>query len=460
MPKPEQVSECIGVPRNRAQRRETREYLIHLITPLFGGGAEAGEPDPTYPIRGTAIRGQLQFWWRATCGAQYSSADELFKRHADVWGQTDMASPVEISVRDVHVADSRPCARYEWNPQARGGRGVWRLTWDSLFRESALPYVLFPFQGKPPRRYAKDGHPEKAPANFIENGSFRLCLRFPNSLRKDVETALWAWVNFGGIGARTRRGCGSLFCAELAPGGIAALPEWYRCITVSYPSAARDWPVLPNHILYYPQAQTVIQAWKKIIELFMKFRQGVGVGRNPGKSGSPGRSRFPEAETIREAPNSGANRQVSGHQRLQHIPADAFPRAEFGLPIVFHFKDHGEPPGRADIQDWTVYPENDEHGEQRYRMASPLILKPLALADGRALGIVMRLITRPLQGVEVRSTDSSGEVLSLGKWSTDALRGQRLAQYRDSPIQLAQSGSALDGFLEFVRQRFNFQVVP
>ena len=38
-----------------------QDYRIKLLTPLFGGGVEAGKPDPTLPIRGTSIRGQLQF---------------------------------------------------------------------------------------------------------------------------------------------------------------------------------------------------------------------------------------------------------------------------------------------------------------------------------------------------------------------------------------------------------------
>lgn len=35
-----------------------------LVTPLYGGGVEAATVDKDMPIRASAIRGQLRFWWR------------------------------------------------------------------------------------------------------------------------------------------------------------------------------------------------------------------------------------------------------------------------------------------------------------------------------------------------------------------------------------------------------------
>lgn len=35
-----------------------------LVTPLHGGGVVARESDEKLPVRVTAIRGQLRFWWR------------------------------------------------------------------------------------------------------------------------------------------------------------------------------------------------------------------------------------------------------------------------------------------------------------------------------------------------------------------------------------------------------------
>jgi len=83
--------------------------------------------------------------------------------------------------------------------------------------------------------------------------------------------------------------------------------------------------------------------WPKAIEIMRTFRQGASVGGNSGSSATskmPGRSLWPEPETIREI----SKKRMPKHQRLINIPNDSFPRAELGLPIVFHFEDTLDPP--------------------------------------------------------------------------------------------------------------------
>lgn len=429
MPKANAIPECPQPPAARSPGRVTREFQISLVTPLFGGGATPGQPDEDFPIRGTSIRGHLQFWWRATRGAQFANHQDLFARHAKIWGTTEQASLVEIAVGDVKVKPAQPCARYDWNPKARGGKGGRRLVWKTPFASSSLPYALFSFQGKQPA--SRNGEPEESPASFIETASFTLRLRYPKELSEDVETAVWAWVNFGGLGARTRRGCGALLCKDFAPKDIRDLEHWFRNASLDPASDVRDWPTLPCSISVGNQEQSPVDTWKTAINLLRSFRQGEGLGRNPGRqSNRPGRSRWPEPETIRRA----TGRRSSQHPRLHHVPDDAFPRAEFGLPIVFHFKDQGEPP------DTVLYPSGAE------RMASPLILKPLALANGRAVPLIMQLVAPPLTGVELKQGSNA---LSLP--STTEVRANRFANYRDSPLSNSKSGSAVEAFLLYAR---------
>jgi CRISPR-associated protein Cmr1 len=435
MPKSQDLPPCPDVPAERSSARTTREYRVSLVTPLFGGGAEAGKPDATLPIRGTAVRGQLQFWWRATRGAGFASHEQLFARHAEVWGTTERASPVEIEVRDARVAHLRPCARYEWSPNARHGQGAWRLRWEPPFASSPLSYALFPFQGKPPASGNSD--PEEAPASFIETGSFVLRTRYPEPLRQEVQTAIWAWANFGGLGARTRRGCGALLCNDLSPKSTTDLQSWFRTGTGRQEAATRDWPTLPASALVAEEVGTSLEAWKKVIGLLQRFRQGAGFARNPGQGNRPGRSRYPEPETIR----SITGRRSLQHARLSHIPDAAFPRAELGLPIVFHYQGQGEPP------DTGLYPASGPDGQPRDRMASPLILKPLALANGRAVPLILRLVTAPLAGVDLRQGEQS-----LGLPAPAVIRDTELASYPDSPLAGSETGSALDAFIALARQ--------
>src|SRR5258708_5012273 len=63
---------------------QVREY--ELMTPLFGGGVEKSEADPVTLIRGTEIRGQLRFWWRACRGGNYKSIEEMKNAEDMIWG--------------------------------------------------------------------------------------------------------------------------------------------------------------------------------------------------------------------------------------------------------------------------------------------------------------------------------------------------------------------------------------
>jgi CRISPR-associated protein Cmr1 len=432
MPRADDIPACPAVPASRASNRIVKDYRISLITPMFGGGVEAGVPDASLPIRGTAIRGQLAFWWRATRGASYATYEELFARHGEIWGATSKASQVEVTVTVHEVAAPVPCASY-----VRQGDGNWRLTWNPLLAGSPsagpLPYALFPFQGEQPEAGATA--PKKLPAQYVSAASFTLRLRYPKALASDVETAVWAWVSFGGLGARTRRGCGALQCKELTPKSAGEIASWLRG-RVHPASELRAWPTLPDRLLAGTPG-TPAEAWRQGISLLQRFRQEPGFARNPVQNGRPGRSRYPEPETIRRTTGT----RSPGHHRMPQIPNDAFPRAELGLPIVFHFKGADEPP------DTVLYPRDDQ-GKTRDRMASPLIVKPLALADGKAVPIVVRLQAPALPGVDLKQGRRS-----IALPDTTETRGARLGAYPNSPLHASPSGSALDAFLHFVRAK-------
>jgi CRISPR-associated protein Cmr1 len=420
-----------------------RSYAIELITPLFGGGVETRVNDPTFPIRATSIRGQLQFWWRATVGAQYASRQELRAAQSAIWGNTEQASRVIVRVEDVQAAKESRCAVIEWNQHARGGQGGWRTNWQAPFNGngSALPYALFPFQGEtpPPNRSATVTMP---PACCIHKASFKLTLICHKEIdfAKEIEPALWAWVNFGGLGSRTRRGCGAIVCKVLAPKDRNELLARLKTFLQAPNAQSREWPTLAASILVGRECSSGMDAWDHVIKLFRDFRQGVGLGRNPGeRPNRPGRSRWPEPETIRRV-----TRQRNGrHGRFAHIPDDAFPRAELGLPIVFHFQN--EPNDRPrDPEDVVLYPD-----QNRERMASPLILKPLALANGKFVPLIVRLKTPALMGVDLRQEEQS---LTLPQ--PTVIRDPKLATYRDSPMKnRSSSGSALEAFLAYARSQ-------
>ena len=96
------------------------EYHIKLITPMFGGGVSTRVNDPSFPIRPTSIRGQLQFWWRATVGAQYATSTELRAAQSAVWGDTTQASRVQVRVElKGKPSDTKVCYKPVGNPIIR-----------------------------------------------------------------------------------------------------------------------------------------------------------------------------------------------------------------------------------------------------------------------------------------------------------------------------------------------------
>ena len=310
-----------------AQPGEDTESAVtvncRLITPMYGGGVKPGEVDRDLPIRASALRGQLRFWWRLLHGAGKESAD-LFAAESALWGGISSngakASRVRVEVEGARVSNQQlVCKRNSDTP----------------------PYALILERNEDPKLLKQDY-------------SFDLVLHFKkgvtSSQRNGVMGALRWWASFGGVGARTRRGLGAVKVTgdNLAPA------------TSEEVEARGGWMVVGQ------PTSKAIKAWKDAVCVLQRFRQGAGVGRNPGQGNLPGRSRWPEADTIRRTTKKHAPMHEPEH------PVDGFyPRASFGLPLVFHFKDKtkGDPRGK-DSDSLVLNPKGSE------RMASPLILRP------------------------------------------------------------------------------------
>jgi len=411
---------------------------------MFGGGSSTRQWDEEHLIRGSAIRGHLRFWWRATRGAQCESVRELRRREDKVWGSSDVPSPVTVVPRVIEVGQSvspaNPSDPKKPNPSFPG-------------------YALFPFRRTEP----KNGNPEVPESKGREKIRFDLTVSFPGELADDVEAALWAWANFGGVGARTRRGCGALYCPAFAPpqtSSGADIISWFvsglRERAPTAVSTEQPWPVLSSASLLVGRAESrqgaAQSAWKNAVKLLQDYRQGVGVGRNQGQqSGSDrgfhaGRSRWPEADSIRRI----ANIRDGRHANSITTEFNVFPRSEFGLPIVFHFKGvrrDGDPD-----RDSTLYPAVGDH----QRMASPLILRPLfckpASQDApRSCFPIILLLQAP------RVTAVRLDPPPLRVSNSFGVRDARLEEYPESPLSgRAAHGSAIQGFLHYAREKGGF----
>jgi CRISPR-associated protein Cmr1 len=223
-------------------------------------------------------------------------------------------------------------------------------------------------QGNPPER------------SVTEKITFIMTITFPEKYEKEIAASLWAWETFGGIGARTRRGFGALQLlsingekdADFPAPNKQAITSWlkdkFTCFVENH-----GYPENVPHLDHTVQLcivnapQSPMGAWKQLIEKLSAFRQF--------PDGRDGRSKWPEAEAVRYL----TRRRYKKHQPLPH--PRKFPRAAFGLPIVFHFKDAK----KGDPEDATL------QGLDMDRLSSPLILRPLPCSDGKAVGLALLL---------------------------------------------------------------------
>ncbi len=346
-------------------------YHCKLVTPMYGGGVKAGQVDREMPIRASEIRGHLRFWWRIACGPFQSSKD-MFDRETKIWGgigtESPTASKVEVRIKEQFKPE--PEAAFEYKPDDKPGNQGKFKTMPSV-ASWADGYALFSAQGKlsEDKRNIVEAPGKCVKPNNDSSIDFILELRLDTELsqqqRTEVGQSVRWWASFGGVGARTRRGLGAIRVTETTPVSSIEVSK-KGCILKTLTSSNNP-----------------VEAWKASVGKLKDFRQKLGVGRNPpaADSKSPaGRSLWPEADTIR----SLSGQSVERH-RTRLVEGDVFPRAAFGLPIVFHFKDvptirdrqaQGYSRSNYDPEDMVLEPKDVSPEDKRERMASPLILRP------------------------------------------------------------------------------------
>ena len=310
---------------------------LRLATPMMGGGVEPGEVDWERPIRVPAIRGHLRAWWRLFC-AKDLKGERLRKEEGNIWGSMDAPSKVVILTECKPISDQA----------MRHYSALIPFDFDKKYGPEL--YALFPAQEQ--RQTGKPGHDVAR-----EGLSFTLTLRYPEKFQAQIRTTLAAWIYLGGVGSRTRRGCGSLVCEA----GGEKLPSLKEILTANDQIALWRGPTAGNGLA----------AWQKALEVYKSYRQD----RNSGDGNRPGRSRWPEPDSIRQL--TGCS--IGNHSKpvVEAAALPSFPRAVLGLPIIFHFKDgpKGKPDPNQDPTDLQL--KGKWKNKERERMASPIITKAI-----------------------------------------------------------------------------------
>lgn len=159
-------------------------FQCELATPLFSYGANTGIPE----LRVPAIKGILRFWWRAINA--HLSINELRQNEMVIFGGNDeKVGKSKVSIKASHNIKTSENDLLRYLPEKY---------------KSSIGYVLYSVAIHPKKPYIKQG--TTFDLQFISKDD--------NSLQQFINSLL-ALEYFGGIGARNRRGAGSIAIKEI-----------------------------------------------------------------------------------------------------------------------------------------------------------------------------------------------------------------------------------------------------
>ncbi len=180
-------------------KRPSFTATLELVTPAFLAGAKQQQED--CDLRPSTLRGQLRWWWR-TMHAGFVSVEDLRKMEAAIWGDTKTGGAVRVTVRKVAGEKPKPYDRQKVMresrvPQPNDG-SIPGLTYHSYGMDEA----------KGRRWYVEPGAQWSVvvTARASRFGPQRIA---PDVVLRQATAALRLLCQYGGVGAKARKGFGS-----------------------------------------------------------------------------------------------------------------------------------------------------------------------------------------------------------------------------------------------------------
>ncbi|MDG5816168.1 type III-B CRISPR module RAMP protein Cmr1 [Chitinispirillales bacterium ANBcel5] len=343
----------------------SKTYEFELITPMFGGDVESWKLNEKTPIRTQSLKGQLRFWWRTM--QSETDCQKLLEKENKIWGgnigkdkdgiDINIQAPVRIAItKQTNLLFETIKPKYKKESREISGLG----------ENSLSNYVLFP---------VVEDIKNEITIKLLVKATFDVCVVYPKEFEPDVENTLKLWVLFGAVGARGRRGCGSIYCEELLKGmnSLEDVSKFLFKFTSQKIKGPIDYPNLIGAKLYATKnARTV----KSLLDKYSEFRQA----RTKREGDTPGRSFWPEPDAIRTI--------SSDYHQPEHPDGVWFPRAIFGLPIITKFNTSGsgkrDPDGCIELK-----PHTSDDKEERW--PSPVFLKCSRLGNNEDVNLALIL---------------------------------------------------------------------
>ena len=316
-----------------------------LVTPLFGGGAQPIEGDSA--LRAPALRGALRFWLRAVLWGRLGKLAEVHKTEEELFGSADKGQGlVLLRLKVLEEKQKKLQNAEDVKRQWPMGRGKGYVGYGLSNKGVSRPWV------EPGARYELS----------------LLCKpKMTAEQRQWLELALRAFALFGNVGAKSRKGFGSL-ALEAAEGLAWQLPQTLAGWQEEIDKLLNEVGVqagLPPYSAFSGRSRLVLSqpatndAWSFLDYIggeMIKFRSW----------GHNGRIFCGEAKRLFRCDHDGVMKVGQGEN-----PASMPRRAIFGLPHNYRYSS-------------GLQVQVNAYGDGKdQRRASPLFFKALPLANGK-----------------------------------------------------------------------------
>ncbi|WP_250629787.1 type III-B CRISPR module RAMP protein Cmr1 [Rhodoflexus caldus] len=170
---------------------KTITFTCETITPMFLSGADASTPE----LRPPSIKGALRFWWRAMNG--HLSLEELKKKESEIFGGTEPAQRSKVIMRiGKRRLTNENTKQKDFLPKGYSvnvGLGTMH----------AIDYLAYGIENFDPQKSFNREY-------LRSQKEFDLVLSFPENLQEEILKTLFVFSYFGGLGAKSRNGLGSI----------------------------------------------------------------------------------------------------------------------------------------------------------------------------------------------------------------------------------------------------------
>ena len=337
-------------------------FTLRVETPLFSGDDPAsGSTDS--PIRVSSIRGALRFWFRAVAaGHGINDLSALWAEEERVFGSVKVPSPIRLRIGGSPSASGQGSVP-DWagGPRHRGFHGAHYL----------LGQGLWSYRDKLTRPFVAPGRTVKLQVKLSDDEQINRCFLL----------AMWAWLTYGGLGARTRRGFGRLRCVGIDgelpkpfPTALTVAHDmagWSRLVTDAIPPdlpRPDQWPALlvePGDPARPPDFPTLCPSWWAAIDVDQSRQPSFGGALD--RAGQAWRNFRTNSATDNEpSQNDHSPEWVSAI----HGADRRYPVAALGLPVGYYST---KSKAKAEV--------NPVLNREPIRRASPVWLLPVCLPD-------------------------------------------------------------------------------